>query len=132
MSAATDQTPLRSPWIISPARDLVLFVATPLLIVPIAWAVRTAASDAAFILLVAAFGQVGHNLPGLIRAYGDRKLFARLSHTIRHRTGPPRYRLRVCRNAQYPRARSGKRHLGDLARAHADVRLRAHRCIEVA
>ena len=61
----------------SPARDLALFVATPLLIIPIAWAVRTASSDAAFLLLVAAFGQVGHTLPGLIRAYGDRQLFAR-------------------------------------------------------
>ena len=77
MSASTDKTSYRSPWIIDPVRDLILFVATPLLIVPIAWAVRTAASDATLILLVAAFGQVGHNLPGLIRAYGDRQLFQR-------------------------------------------------------
>lgn len=77
MSTSPSQPPIRSPWIMSPARDLALFVATPLLIVPLAWAVRTASSDAAFILLVAAFGQVGHTLPGLIRAYGDRQLFAR-------------------------------------------------------
>ena len=73
-SAATGQ---RSLWIIDPARDLLLFVATPLLILPLAWAIRASASDQFFALIVAAFGQVGHNLPGFIRAYGDRDLFRR-------------------------------------------------------
>lgn len=73
-STATSQ---RSLWILDPARDLLLFVATPLLILPLAWAIRTSASDQFFALIVAAFGQVGHNLPGFIRAYGDRDLFRR-------------------------------------------------------
>jgi tetratricopeptide (TPR) repeat protein len=67
----------RSLWILDPARDLLLFVATPLLILPLAWAIRASASDQFFALIVAAFGQVGHNLPGFIRAYGDRDLFRR-------------------------------------------------------
>jgi hypothetical protein len=67
----------RSLWILDPARDLLLFVATPLLILPLAWAIRASASDQLFALIVAAFGQVGHNLPGFIRAYGDCDLFRR-------------------------------------------------------
>lgn len=68
---------LRSRWIFDAPRDLALFVATPLLILPLAFLIRSAGSEALFVLLVAAFGQVGHNLPGLIRAYGDRELFRR-------------------------------------------------------
>lgn len=75
--ADSAETTQRSLWILDPARDLLLFVATPLLILPLAWAIRTSASDQFFALIVAAFGQVGHNLPGFIRAYGDRDLFRR-------------------------------------------------------
>lgn len=71
-----DQSAVR-PWLIGPIQDLSLIVATPVLIVPLAWLIQTAGSDAIFVLIVAAFGQVGHNLPGLIRAYGDRELFQR-------------------------------------------------------
>jgi Flp pilus assembly protein TadD len=67
----------RSRWIFDAPRDLSLFVATPVLILPLAFLIRAAGSDELFVLLVAAFGQVGHNLPGLIRAYGDRDLFRR-------------------------------------------------------
>lgn len=67
----------KSLWILDPVRDLLLFVATPLLILPLAWSIRASASDQFFVLIVAAFGQVGHNLPGFIRAYGDRDLFRR-------------------------------------------------------
>ncbi len=79
ISRNTDSTTTsrRSIWILDPARDLLLFVATPLLILPLAWAIRASASDQFFALVVAAFGQVGHNLPGFIRAYGDRDLFRR-------------------------------------------------------
>jgi Flp pilus assembly protein TadD len=67
----------RSRWIFDAPRDLTLFVATPVLILPLAFLICAAGSDELFVLLVAAFGQVGHNLPGLIRAYGDRDLFRR-------------------------------------------------------
>ncbi len=75
--AESEATTQRSLWILDPVRDLLLFVATPLLILPLAWAIRASASDQFFALIVAAFGQVGHNLPGFIRAYGDRDLFRR-------------------------------------------------------
>jgi hypothetical protein len=60
--------------------DLLLFVATPLLIVPLAWGVQSAwaGANAEIIgLIVSAFGGLGHHLPGMIRAYGDRDLFHR-------------------------------------------------------
>lgn len=60
-----------------PVRDLVLFVVTPAIILPIAALLLLFTTNPTFVLLVAAFGQVGHNLPGLIRAYGDRELFRR-------------------------------------------------------
>jgi tetratricopeptide (TPR) repeat protein len=76
-AGADDGQNRRTLWILNPVRDLSLFVATPLLIFPLAWAIRASASDQFFALVVAAFGQVGHNLPGFIRAYGDRDLFRR-------------------------------------------------------
>lgn len=60
--------------------DLLLFVATPLLIVPLVWGVQASGTgvDLEMIgLIVAAFGGLGHHLPGMIRAYGDRDLFER-------------------------------------------------------
>ena len=68
---------LRSRWIFDAPRDLTLFVATPVLILPLAFLICAAASEELFVLLVAAFGQVGHNLPALIPVYGDRDLFRR-------------------------------------------------------
>jgi hypothetical protein len=71
------RTTQASPWISSAGFDLVLFVATPLLILPLIalslWAVRPSELS----LYVAGFGALGHHLPGMMRAYGDRALFAR-------------------------------------------------------
>lgn len=67
----------RSGWILDPSRDLLLFVATPLLIVPLAWAARQRYSGEQILTLVLAFGALGHHMPGLMRAYGDRELFRR-------------------------------------------------------
>jgi tetratricopeptide (TPR) repeat protein len=77
MAESQQTTSKRSIWIMDPVRDLVLLVATPAIIFPVALLVLYFATNATFVLLVAAFGQVGHNLPGLIRAYGDRELFRR-------------------------------------------------------
>jgi Flp pilus assembly protein TadD len=66
-----------SPWILDRWRDLVLFVATPLLLIPIFTAAQTRWSDQDIFLFVGAFGAMGHHLPGMIRAYGDRALFDR-------------------------------------------------------
>ncbi len=67
----------RRLWIFDSRRDLLLIVATPLLILPLVMASRRQLSVQEISLYVAAFGSLGHHLPGLLRAYGDRELFAR-------------------------------------------------------
>ncbi len=66
-----------SLWILDSWRDLVLYVCTPLLLVPIFIAAQGLWSADDIYLVVAAFGAMGHHLPGMIRAYGDRALFQR-------------------------------------------------------
>jgi len=66
-----------SLWILDSWRDLVLYVCTPLLLVPIFIAAQGLWSADDIYLVVAAFGAMGHHLPGMIRAYGDRVLFQR-------------------------------------------------------
>jgi Tfp pilus assembly protein PilF len=69
--------PAHSPWILDRWRDLLLFVGTPLLLIPIFTAAQTRWSAQDIFLFVGAFGAMGHHLPGMIRAYGDRALFDR-------------------------------------------------------
>src|SRR5213082_3840343 len=64
-------------WILDSWRDLVLYVYTPLVIVPIFIVAQARWSAEDIYLFVAAFGAMGHHLPGMIRAYGDRALFQR-------------------------------------------------------
>ncbi len=66
-----------SPWILDKWRDLLLFVGTPILLIPIFTAAQTRWSGQDIFLFVGAFGAMGHHLPGMIRAYGDRALFDR-------------------------------------------------------
>src|SRR5919198_3664369 len=66
-----------SLWILDSWRDLVLYVCTPLLIIPLFMAAQARWSAQEIYLFVAAFGAMGHHLPGMIRAYGDRALFER-------------------------------------------------------
>jgi hypothetical protein len=66
-----------SPWILDRWRDLLLFVGTPVLLIPIFAAAQTRWSGQDIFLFVGAFGAMGHHLPGMIRAYGDRALFQR-------------------------------------------------------
>jgi Flp pilus assembly protein TadD len=67
----------RNPWILNSWRDLILYVATPLLLVPIFVVAQARWSAQDIYVFVAAFGAMGHHLPGMIRAYGDRALFER-------------------------------------------------------
>src|SRR5436190_11982579 len=69
--------PKRSLWILNSWRDLILYVGTPLLLVPMFALAQTRWSAQHIYLFVAAFGATGHHLPGMIRAYGDRALFER-------------------------------------------------------
>ena len=64
-------------WILGSWQDLLLFIATPLLILLLLPVARLGLSVAEIALYVAAFGALGHHLPGMMRAYGDRELFAR-------------------------------------------------------
>jgi Flp pilus assembly protein TadD len=66
-----------SQWILDRWRDLVLFVGTPVLLIPIFAAAQVRWSAQDIFLFVGAFGAMGHHLPGMIRAYGDRALFQR-------------------------------------------------------
>jgi hypothetical protein len=66
-----------SPWILDRWRDLLLFVGTPVLLIPIFSAAQARWSGQDIFLFVGAFGAMGHHLPGMIRAYGDRALFQR-------------------------------------------------------
>jgi len=66
-----------SRWILGPWRDLVLFVATPVLVLPLGLAMSSQISGEQILFWVLAFGALGHHLPGLLRAYGDRELFRR-------------------------------------------------------
>jgi hypothetical protein len=69
--------PKSSPWILDRWRDLVLFVGTPILLIPIFTAAQARWSAQDIFLFVGAFGAMGHHLPGMIRAYGDPALFDR-------------------------------------------------------
>jgi tetratricopeptide (TPR) repeat protein len=60
------------PW-----QDFLLFIGTPLIIVPLILLAQQAWSVTTLFVLVASFGAMGHHLPGMMRAYGDRALFAR-------------------------------------------------------
>jgi Flp pilus assembly protein TadD len=64
-------------WILNSWRDLVLYVGTPLLLVPAFALAQARWHPQDIYLFVAAFGAMGHHLPGMIRAYGDRALFER-------------------------------------------------------
>ncbi len=67
----------KSPWILGRWLDLLLFVGTPAVLIPIFIAAQARWSAQDIFLFVGAFGAMGHHLPGMIRAYGDRSLFYR-------------------------------------------------------
>ena len=73
----TTSSPVSKLWILSSWKDLLLFVATPVLIIPLATLAKFRFSIEEISLYVAAFGATGHHLPGMMRAYGDRDLFQR-------------------------------------------------------
>ncbi len=69
--------PERNPWILNRWRDLLFYVGTPLLLVPMFALAQAKWSAQDIYVFVAAFGAMGHHLPGMIRAYGDRALYER-------------------------------------------------------
>jgi len=75
--AAPVSAPRPKLWILDSWRDLILYVGTPLLLIPAFALAQARWSPQDIYLFVAAFGAMGHHLPGMIRAYGDRALFER-------------------------------------------------------
>jgi hypothetical protein len=75
--AVTATVPKRNLWILSSWRDLLFYVATPLLLVPMFALAQARWSAQDIYVFVSAFGAMGHHLPGMIRAYGDPALFER-------------------------------------------------------
>src|SRR5947208_16168830 len=75
--AVPSAAPRRTLWILGSWRDLILYVGTPLLLVPMFALAQARWSAQDIYIFVAAFGATGHHLPGMIRAYGDRALFER-------------------------------------------------------
>src|SRR5438874_9354041 len=69
--------PKKTLWILNSWRDLILYVGTPLFLLPMFLLAQTRWSAQDIYIFVAAFGAMGHHLPGMIRAYGDRALFRR-------------------------------------------------------
>jgi hypothetical protein len=79
MSKSTAQA-ASGRWILNSWLDLLLFVSTPLLVVPLIMLIQgpwIGVEVTTIGLIVSAFGGLGHHLPGMIRAYGDRDLFRR-------------------------------------------------------
>ena len=64
-------------WIISRLWDSVFFIGTPLISLAVLLFASNYFSSADIALFVLAFFAVGHHLPGLMRAYGERELFSR-------------------------------------------------------
>jgi tetratricopeptide (TPR) repeat protein len=67
-------------WMLDPWRDFVLIVGAPFIILPALWLAQGRFRPDQIYLFVASFGAVGHHLPGMMRAYGDRFLFERFKY----------------------------------------------------
>jgi tetratricopeptide (TPR) repeat protein len=68
---------VRSVWILSPVSDSLLFIGAPVVCILTLLPLRTVWSSERIAVLLLAFFTFGHHLPGFLRAYGDRELFAR-------------------------------------------------------
>ena len=74
---AIARSSVRAKWIDGSRRDLVLYIATPLLLIPLILLRNGRPAVQDLLLYVGGFGALGHHLPGMMRAYGDRALFRR-------------------------------------------------------
>jgi tetratricopeptide (TPR) repeat protein len=68
---------LPSDWILSAFWDSVLFIGAPVTCILALFPLRRYWHPQEYSFLLLAFFTFGHHLPGFIRAYGDRELFAR-------------------------------------------------------
>ncbi|RMG54209.1 MAG: tetratricopeptide repeat protein [Acidobacteria bacterium] len=80
-----------SPWILSPFWDSVLFIGAPLVCMAAFLPMRAYFSSRQIAVFLLAFFTFGHHLPGFLRIYGDRELFAR--YRLRFLLAPPLFFL---------------------------------------
>src|SRR5438046_4955010 len=75
--AVPKAAPKKALWILNSWRDLILYVGTPLFLVPMFLLAQARWSAQDIYVFVAAFGAMGQHLLGMIHAYGDLALFER-------------------------------------------------------
>lgn len=73
-TSVSGAAPRGGPWIIDRWRDLLFFVATPVLLIPLAMLSNSILATTGLYLVVLTFGAIGHQSMCLLRAYGDREL----------------------------------------------------------
>jgi tetratricopeptide (TPR) repeat protein len=71
------RVPKNQAWILGPIADSLLFLFTPILIVPIILGSLQVWKDQVISLVVLSFFTIGHFLPGFLRAYGNKSLRSR-------------------------------------------------------
>jgi hypothetical protein len=74
--------PKKTLWILSSWRDLIHYVGTPVLLIPIFALAEARFSAQDIYVFVAAFGATGRHLPGMIRDYGDAAENLRLARAM--------------------------------------------------
>ena len=121
--AVPTSAPRRTLWILGSWRDLILYVGTPLLLVPMFVLAQARWSAQDIYVFVAAFGATGHHLPGMIRAYGDRALFERFQVAFHFRADLLTRGMHRFYVVGPERTRSGRFLLGRLAWHDADLRV---------
>lgn len=76
-NAAATARESASPWIVNGRADFVFFIGTPFLILPLILVAERVGAASQLCIAVAAFGALGHQLPGMLHAYGQRALHER-------------------------------------------------------
>ena len=85
--SAAAKGPAGSGWIVSPVVDSLLFIGAPLVVMGAFLPMRAFFTSQQIAIFLLAFFTFGHHLPGFMRAYGDRELFAR--YRTRFLLAPP-------------------------------------------
>ena len=76
-----------SPWIISPVEDVLSIIGAPVLMAGLFLTAERFRHASALAIFVLGFMRTGHHLPGFLRTYTDRELFAR--YRLRFLVVPP-------------------------------------------
>lgn len=86
-AASVSPAVARSPWILGPALDSLIFIGAPLLVMAVFLPLRGVFTSREIAIFLLAFFTFGHHFPTFLRAYGDRDLLRRFRY--RFLLGPP-------------------------------------------